>query len=119
MILLYAWIHKIKIFFAGKELIDIFKNHSDKKINGDEEETEFKEPAELNGKLRWQIIRLIPAKSKSPLSADEKKNTLHHPPVDGAEDQTKKTAAGVGDSDHPGECNEEIEDLVKKEIDVS
>ena len=118
IILLYAWIHKIKIFFAGKELVDIFKNHSDKKTNGDEEETEFKEPAELNGKLRWQIIRLIPAKSKSPLSVDEKKNTPP-PPVDGAEDQNKKRAAGVGDSDQPGECNEEIEDLVKKEIDVS
>ena len=42
------------------------------------------------------------------------------PPVDGAGDQdTKKTAAIVGESDQLGECNEELEDLLKKEMDVS
>ena len=102
--------------FAGKELIDIFISHTDKKADGEEEETEFKEPAELNGKLRWQIIRLIPAKSKSPSSVGEVKDTLP-PPVDGVVDSEKKTAA-VGDSDQLGECNEELEELVKKEIDV-
>ena len=40
-------------------------------------------------------------------------------PVERAKDQNKKTATGVDDSEQPGECNEEIEDLVKKEIDVS
>ena len=98
--------------FAGKELIDIFISHTD---NGEEEETEFKEPAELNGKLRWQIIRLIPAKSKSPSSVGEVKDTPP-PPVDGVVDSEKTTAA-AGNPDQLEECNEEL-DLVKKEIDV-
>ena len=106
-------------YVTGKELIDVFISHADKKPDREEEESDFKEPAELDGKLRWQIIRLIPAKSKSPSSVGEVKDT--HPPsrVDGAGHPDYKKTASAGDSDQPGECNEELEDLVKKEIDVS
>ena len=42
------------------------------------------------------------------------------PPVDEAGNRgIKKIAAMVGESDQLGECNEELEDLLKKEMDVS
>ena len=37
----------------------------------EEEETEFKEPPEHDGKLRWQIIRLMPMKFKSIIDRDQ------------------------------------------------
>ena len=104
----------------GKELVDIFVSPTNKKSDGEEEESDFKEPAELDGKLRWQVIRLVPAKSRVPSAAVRLKETS--PPLDGgvAEDpDPDKGTAVVGGSDRLGECDEELEELVRKKVDVS
>ena len=103
---------------SGKELVDIFVSPTNKKGNEEEEESDFKEPAELDGKLRWQVIRLVPAKSRAPSAAGRLKDTSPPPDRGAAEDPEKETAA-VSDSDRLGECDEELEELVRKEVDVS
>lgn len=92
------------IYFPGKELIDIFISPNKNK-DGEEDESDFKEPLELEGKLRWQIIRLMPTNSKSSRGG-------------GGGGRERKTDS-ADDSNQLDECSEEVEELVRKEVDVS
>ena len=69
-------------------------------LKGDEvEESEFKEPPEHDGKLRWQIIRLMPMKFKSLMDRDQ------DTPVDSTSQEKDR-------------LTEALEKLVAKDTDV-
>lgn len=92
--------------FLGKELKDIFISPTAKIPDDDEEEeSEFREPSELGGKLRWEIIRLMPSKSKSST------RDVEH---DKSYDSEKKGKTEVVDD--PVQLDENIEEMVRKVV---
>ena len=88
--------------------MDIFISANTNAVKGDkEEESEFKEPPEHGGKLRWQIIRLMPTKFKSLIDRDQVSS------VDSGVREKR-----LNDSDRLTECSKALEELVRKESDV-
>ena len=99
---------------AGKELRDIFLGSTLNKSGDDEEDdSEFKEPLEHEGKLRWQVIRLMPTKSRSPTRYEEACDT----PTDSTRDQPERSKKTTVDSSN--QVDEHDEEQREKEGDVS
>lgn len=74
-----------------------------KKTEEEEEESEFREPSELGGKLRWEIIRLMPSKCKY-----SKRDVEQDKPSDG---QRERKHEVVDDPVQVDENNEEMVSL--------
>jgi len=76
---------------AGSKLKDIFPKQNDEQVN-------FKEPPQLNGKQRWQIIQLLPEKdereagSRPPVELE----TPSPPKAEKKDPKTENTASEAG-----------------------